>query len=279
VIKPEAVEALYPIGALAVYPSSGMARVLRSSGRPAEGIEKKEKKRGKITYLSQKSLNRLIFLTQISTIELTSMLTLTYLCPPSSGKEAKADLRRALGWIQRRKKKGCNYVWFAEFTKAGSIHFHLLLDCLPTYDDRVCFALYWLRKTDQGRGRYCSLKNRKNQRVAASIFSSVSHPNSWTALRSLEGGKRYVAKYASKPYQKQVPEWFQDIGRFWGMSKAVRTNQEKAHIIAIDENELRDYLNQNKRSAGQWDVLPKYLWGVSDIIKSGYGQVVMSTNT
>jgi hypothetical protein len=63
------------------------------------------------------------------------------------------------------------------------------------------------------------------------------------------------------------------------MSKGMTDNQEEPVIVAITEDELRDYLAQNKRSVAEWDVLPKYLWGVSDIGASGYGGKVMSKNT
>lgn len=251
----------YPIGAIAVYSQCKVATVLRLSPEPGKKSPQRQMERGKITHLSTKSLNRLIFVTQTTTIELKSMLTLTYLCPPVSGKSAKQDLKRALAWIKRRKKH-CEYIWFAEFSKAGSIHFHLLLDCLPSRDDRISFAVYWLRKTDQGEGEYCSIRKRRKLRVAASIFASVSHPNSWNKLQKADGAKRYVAMYASKPYQKKVPLWFQDIGRFWGCSKGITDNREEPEIVEVTEDELREILQQNHHNTAQWEVLPRHLWGI-----------------
>lgn len=99
-------------------------------------------------------------------------------------------------------------------------------------------------------------------RVATSIFSSVSHVNTWEVIRKPDGAKRYVAKYATKPYQKQVPEWFQDIGRFWGCSDGVKENREKPIILELTEDELREILRQNNHPVSEWDVVPKHLWGV-----------------
>lgn len=260
-LTPEQISKLYPIGAIALYDDCQVASVLRYSPPPEKKSPPKVTERGKITHLSQKSLNRLSFLAQTTTIQFKSMLTLTYLCPPVSGKQAKRDLGMALAWIKRRKKR-CEYIWFAEFTKAYSIHFHLLLDCVPSYDDRICFALYWLRKTDQGRGRYCHLKKRINMRVSTSIFSSTSHPNAWNKLRKEDGAKRYISMYAGKPHQKQVPEWFQDIGRFWGCSKKVKKHREEPRIIELTEDELREILMQHHHKVGEWDVVPRHLWGV-----------------
>mgnify|MGYP001812145524 CR=1 FL=1 len=265
-LNPEQIASLYPIGGIALYETSGMVSVLRYSNQPASLSPKKVTKRGKIKRLSQKSLNRLIYLTQITTVPLRSMLTLTYLCPPADGRKAKADLKKAISWIKRRKDNDCDYVWFAEFTRAGSIHFHLLLSCVPTSSDRIDFALYWLRTTSQGQGEYCSLRRRKVATVAASIVSSVSHPNTWQYLRSETGGKRYIAKYAAKPYQKEVPIWFRDIGRFWGMSASIKENQESYKIIELTEDELREILREKRRSVADWDVLPRYLWGMGDLV-------------
>jgi len=92
----------------------------------------------------------------------------------------------------------------------------------------------------------------------------MSHPKVWEYLRSKEGGRRYVAKYASKPYQKEVPSWFRDIGRFWGVSKGVAENRETPEIIELTEDELREYLREKDHNAANFDVVPKYLWGVSN---------------
>jgi hypothetical protein len=153
-------------------------------------------------------------------------------------------------------------VWIAEFTRNGAIHFHVLLDCEPDYDSRICLAFYWLRQTDQGRGRYCPLLKQRTKDVASAIFSCVAHEKSWQNLQSETGGKRYIAKYACKPYQKKVPIWFRDMGRFWGMSKGIKASREDPTIITLNETELRDTLTQYHHTVGGWDVVPRHLWGV-----------------
>jgi hypothetical protein len=191
------------------------------------------------------------------------MLTLTYLCPPVSGRKAKADLKGAIQWVRRRCEKEIDYVWWTEFTVAHSIHFHVLLSCLPNSDDIRDFSLYWLARTDQGDGRYCDLRKRRELSVRESILRVNNHRKTWERIREIDGAKRYVMKDACKPYQKEVPVWFQDIGRFWGASRNVRQNREEPVILQCTEDELREILVQNKRSAGTWDVLPRHLWHVT----------------
>jgi hypothetical protein len=92
----------------------------------------------------------------------------------------------------------------------------------------------------------------------------MSHFSTWEAIKKQDGAKRYVAKYACKPYQKVVPIWFGDIGRFWGCSKGVRENRETPRVIALTEDELRQILRDAGHGVAEWDVPPKHIWGVGD---------------
>lgn len=264
-LTPEEVSLLHPVGAIIWYEDTKTAEVLRCSPPKGGGSLRPQTGRGKVKELSRKSMNRLLFLAQTTSVTFLSMVTLTYLCPPPSGKQAKRHLKDVLQWIKRRKGKGCEHLWFAEFTKAGHVHFHILLCCNPTIDDRRDLAYYWLKKTTQGYGEYCRIKDRRKLRVGAAIFSSMSHPKVWEDLRKQDGGKRYVAKYAGKTYQKQIPWYFQDMGRFWGASRAVWDNRLEHKAIALTEDELREVLREQGHPAANWDVLPRYLWNVDEI--------------
>lgn len=261
-IKPEAISKLFPIGAIAWYSESKVATVLRYSGATEVKSPRKPTKRGLVATLSTKSMNRLNFLIQTTTVNFQSMLTLTYLCPPPTGKRAKFHLKGTLEFLKRRCGGKLEYVWFCEFTQVGNVHFHVLLDCQPTEMDRVDLAYYWLKKTNQGQGRYCSLRQRKLQFVLQNIFSVQANEHSWQNIRSENGAKGYVAKYAGKPKQKQVPHWFKDMGRFWGVSKGVVANREKPITIEINEAELREILREQEKTIADWEVLPRYIWGL-----------------
>lgn len=274
----EKLSELFPIGAITLYSGVGVAQTLRYSDQMAVSFRQKPI-RGRVTELSQKSLNRLNFLVQTTSVELNSMLTLTYLCPPATGKKAKRDLRLALQWLKRRCDNKLSYVWWAEFTKAGAIHFHILLSCVPVEGDKKDFALFWLNATDQGQGRYCHIKQKRELDVRESILSFNGHEKVWEEVKKKDGAKRYCAKYATKPYQKQVPIWFADMGRFWGASRDVKKNKLPYKVIELTEPELREILTSNGRRVGGWDVLPRYLWGVSGEWFGGLGEIVMSKNT
>jgi hypothetical protein len=66
--------------------------------------------------------------------------------------------------------------------------------------------------------------------------------------------------YAQKPYQKRVPNWFADIGRFWGCSPGVRESVEVSSIEPITESEVRSELTAGGNDLGEWDYLPRYIW-------------------
>jgi hypothetical protein len=179
-----------------------------------------------------------------------------------NGRKAKADLKAALQWVKRRCDNELSYVWFAEFTKAGTIHFHVLLSCTPTTCDVRDFGLYWYKRTDQGQGRYCHIRQRRERDVRESIIAFNQHGNVWEELRSRSGARRYCAKYATKPHQKKVPVWFRDIGRFWGASRDVRESVETPKLVVLSEDELREVLQQYHHKTSDWEVLPRHLWAI-----------------
>jgi hypothetical protein len=96
------------------------------------------------------------------------------------------------------------------------------------------------------------------------IFDKNLLDDVWENLRKQDGAKRYVIKYGCKMYQKTVPDWYSDVGRFWGVSRGVRKAVPYPEIKPLDEDELREILTEQKHRAASWDVLPKYLWGFMD---------------
>lgn len=197
------------------------------------------------------------------------MLTLTYLCPPTNGRKAKADLKAVLQWLKRRSGKKIEYVWFAEFTRRGNIHFHIITTHKPTKGDRVALAEYWVKRTKQGSGPYCSLRYKSEYTVEESIRAVISHEKTWELIREDRGAKRYIAKYACKPHQRVIPGWFSDMGRWWGMSERVKNEREQPVIVPLDEDHLRAVLESKGKAVAGWDVLPRYLWGIGEEDLSG----------
>lgn len=206
------------------------------------------------------------------------MLTLTYLCPPVNGKESKHHLKLVLAWLARRCETH-SYIWFCEFTRSGAVHYHILTTCIPTDDMRRDLALYWVDLSSQGEGRYCSLRDRRVREVRDSIISSVEHYKVWEMIKNKDGAKRYIAKYASKPHQKHVPMWYQDVGRFWGASRDVAKHRYQPKMYLCSENELMEILRAAGHPVGDWDIIPKYLWGCKPEWFDGFERVTDASNT
>lgn len=252
-----------PVGAIVRYKGTKTVELLRP-GLPGPGPKQKGGKKQKIKYLSQKSLNRFLFLTQISTIQMISMLTITYLCPPVNGGQAKRDLRCVLTWLKRHfegGQGGVDYIWFAEFQRRGAIHFHVLLSQPVTHDDRLAYAAYWSKKNGKRLGRYCPLRTGGERDPIEAIYAVASHPRTWEMIHTKDGAKRYIAKYVSKDTQKEVPTWFSDIGRYWGVSARVRASRKVESVEAIDEDEVRELLIRQRHRLAGAEVLPRYVWG------------------
>lgn len=250
----------FPIGAIVRYTNTRTVQLLRLSPQMGTGLIRRPI-RGKVRILSKKSLNRMTFLLNTTQVTFRSMLTINYLSPPATGRKAKDDLRYVVGWLRRRfKGQGLQYFWFAEFTKAGSIHFHVLLTVTANDGHRKAYAKYWTRISKQGYGSYTSIRNKRVYWVEQTIYDHNRHPDVWSNAKSEQGLKHYANMYAQKPYQKRVPNWFADIGRFWGCSPGVRESAEVSSIEPITESEVRSELTAGGNDLGEWDYLPRYIW-------------------
>lgn len=255
---------LFPVGAICKYPGSQTVQVLRSGQPMLNGKKTRPGKREEITKLTQKSIDRLLFIMTTTTETMRSLLTVTYLCPPSSGKQAKADLRCILQWVKRQYDQIVNYCWFLEFTKAGAVHYHILLTEKVTEALRHAWARYWSKKTATRLGPYCSLRTKRQLDPELAIFDKNTEEETWANLRKPDGAARYVVKYGCKMYQKAVPIWYSDVGRFWGVSQGVRDAVPYPDVVPMDEDELREHLFANRHKVGDWTVIPKYIWGFPD---------------
>lgn len=174
---------------------------LKYSGK---GLKKSEcPKRGNVTKLSSKSIKKLAFYAQNTDVKFVSFVTLTY--PgvfPGSGVECKAHLNTFMSWLRSR-YKGVNYLWFMEFQQRGAPHFHVMTDC-DLVNIKSEISERWYRAVGSGDERHLRAGT-NTQRI-----------------RKEDGCARYVAKYAAKQYQKEVPSKFSDSGRFWGASRDVK---------------------------------------------------------
>lgn len=181
--------------------------------RPIHG-EHRRGNRGAITNLSE-SARRNLKRTFRNCEGLTHMVTLTYPREfPQDGKTVKKHWSAMRHWLTRREVKGC---WFLEFQKRGAPHFHLFIDRWVDYRE---LAAAWFRIAGGGDRLHLAAGSRIEQ------------------LREDHAAAVYAEKYAYKADQKEVPEQFVDVGRFWGRFGGLEVEpvavSESSERIAID---------------------------------------------
>jgi hypothetical protein len=125
--------------------------------------------------------------------ELTVMLTLTYPGAfPMDGRLVKRHWHNMRTWLVREGIKGA---WFLEFQKRGAPHFHVFLS----------------NRVHKGK-----VAQRWYEIVASQDLRHLLAGTRIELLREKHAASAYAAKYASKVEQKEPPEGFTDVGRFWG---------------------------------------------------------------
>lgn len=268
------IEQFCPLTKLKIY-GNGCYEAVRESKIQGQTNPFENSVRGKITKMTNKSISRLILTAQATPAEFQSMVTLSYpRVYPTDGAIVKADVGYITQWL--RKQFMIDYLWFLEFQQRGAPHIHILLTAGPdpgveaviTPRMRVLLALRWTERVCcsdwfQEEIDWLGLPKDEAQIVAWQMMSVVSHRKSWELIKRDGGARRYVTKYAAKAYQKIVPKEYQNVGRFWGCSKAVRP--EAKHTIDVTDEEVRTFLEGHKHIAADWELLPKYIFNVKDV--------------
>lgn len=253
-LDPLKINKCYPVSRIYLSPNKGGLEVERRSmlqGKPPE------RKRGKVMGLSGRSLHNLAFLATTSTVAFSSFVTLTYGQKyPTSGKESKAHLNRFLGWMRSQKwDEKIEYIWFLEFQRRNAPHYHILLSVKqPDKETRTAAAKAWCKigATDGEEHK---------RMLAFHAYDECEEKRMWQAARSEDGLRRYAVKYACKPYQKKVPEGYQDVGRFWGASKGVQARKGEWTSAPINDEMLRKLLvDVGREDIADWEVLPKHIY-------------------
>jgi hypothetical protein len=160
--------------------------------------------RSEVTEFSPSSRRRLAFVASNTDVDLRVMITLTYPREfPCDGLVVKRDFDvfRQAAW---RRWDRPSYLWFLEFQKRGAPHIHILLSQVPVDEStRLWLSQRWYEICGTGDERHLRAGTRLER------------------LRIPEGARHYVVKEMAKMYQKQVPEGFRNVGRFWGCSRDV----------------------------------------------------------
>jgi hypothetical protein len=134
------------------------------------------------------------------------MYTLTYPCGfPSNGVEVKKHLKEFLRRLKRTAvtngfdQDRYSAFWFLEFQERGAPHFHI----------------------------FCNYYERNKQWISKQWYEIVGsedhrHMLAGTRVERIRSGRggtaSYAKKYAQKQEQKIVPNGYDNVGRFWGIS-------------------------------------------------------------
>jgi len=122
---------------------------------------------------------------------------------PTDGATVKMHLDRWLKSYRRRFPAGA-YLWVLEFQNRGTPHYHVFLSVAVDRAMQKKMAKSWIKITNGSPAQYwwhC-------------------RPENWTPW-SMDNGNYLMKQYAIKHAQKEVPQEFQNVGRFWGCSRAM----------------------------------------------------------
>lgn len=248
---------VYPIVQLKDY-GDGNYEVIREAK-----VKLKSRKpiRDKIKMLSKKSLLRLIFVAQTLGDALRVMWTQTYAGHyPATGKVVKEDINAT---AQRFRRQGVNYLWFLEFQKRGAPHVHWLLEMSSLSPQmRVSLSLWWVSRIASSEW---FLEKCPQEKYVAEVLKMAKfncHDKVVEVITHDVGARNYVAKYAAKERQKQVPKGFREVGRFWGASRGITPDPI---VIDTTEDEVEEWLVAHNHPAIDLPHTPKFLFHVGSL--------------
>jgi len=226
----------------------------------------KRAKRGKISRISRRSLNKLAFLVANCDVKFYSLATLTYgVNYPLNGRTAKMHIHKFITYMHRS-FGDFEYFWFLEFQKRGAPHFHFVSTLPgPSRSGRELLASIWAGIVESQNLPYTAIERPYGPSNAFaglftrdSVFRQHKRAKVWEGLRSLDGAARYATKYALKTHQKRIPEEYRDVGRPWAASRGVRL--PVGDEIAATDKEIRELLYYFGRNMDSFEVLPKIIF-------------------
>lgn len=192
--------------------------------------------------------------------EYENMVTLTY--PgffESDGAIVKNHLRKFLQELKRKveREKPHEFLrysafWFLEFQERGAPHFHI-------------FTTHYFHKDFVSKTWYRIVNSEDPRHLAAG-----------TRCEKLERGRSglisYAQKYANKQCQKIVPENYENVGRFWGVS-GYRATMSADTFVSRDDRKDAGVRNSEKKL---FEEVEKGIFeGVITTLKKEQGEVAI----
>lgn len=188
---------------------------------------------------SARSLRNFLFLARNCDCDFLSMITLTYPGQFSSdGRRVKKHLEAFReDYLKRYQRRG---LWWLEFQMRGAPHFHILSEV----DLRECGDLVLKRRRRKDYDASYSTCQVEEDWISRRWFEIVGSGDerhlragcSWEVVEKNEGALRYAASHAAKSKQKQVPEGYQNVGRFWGKIGAIKI--QIIGRVAVDSTDV-----------------------------------------
>lgn len=229
-----------------------------------ENVLSSRGKRGRITKFSKASVNRMkLLLRNIDPSLINSILTLTYpLDYPTDGRETKRHLDLMKRWLKRHGV--ARGFWFYEFQVRGAPHFHAFISSFPRGGVEAVSAA-WYQIVNSGDEKHLAWHN-----------GQLSGRKCLELMRNPLAASVYATKYASKMNQKEVPEGFENVGRFWGqwgdfrpVWKWIRASGDYAVSTARDA--ILDFRSgwSNSESLERFDKRPYLsctMWGGAKVL-------------
>lgn len=210
----------------------------------------KGKTRGEICEFSKKSRAGLAFVANNTEIEFRTMITLTYPGAfPSDGRKVKSDLNKFLLWVRKDQGK-CSVLWFLEFQQRGAPHVHCL------------YSFGVPRNANERRGLRFRVSTAWYRIVGSGDVRHLQAGTRTERIRKRDGARHYAVKYASKMRQKEVPEGYRNVGRFWGCSRDVPPVEQP--VIRCTDDDVRGVLSGWKFDPGTERPIYRVLYNQAD---------------
>jgi hypothetical protein len=246
-ISPRTVSFYFPVVKATIRGSTLVVK--RSSLFERRGVGAGNRKG--IAKLSSKARARLAFLAQETRTKFSSLLTLTFGKKyPRDGRTVKRMLNKFLNFVRR--VLGASYLWFLEFQTRGAPHIHIMLSIGRNEEEHIKVVNTWVKYNVAELGL--------SKVDARKLARQHLREKVWEDIRERDGASRYITKYATKPEQKKVPRNYRNVGRFYGSSRDVRKSVPQGHTVDITEEELREWLENNRQPSANWDVLPEIIF-------------------
>lgn len=194
--------------------------------RPSRTATPKPGIRQKIFEFSDSSRRHLLEVCRESGHKIRSQFCLTYHTDfPLDGREVKADVARFERQVKRCFGQDTPMLWVLEFQKRGAPHIHFFSDIEPNPFNRRTLSILWVKH---------ALGYTQSLDIPTFRFHDhVKNFQGWT----MKSGQYLVKEYINKIEQKEVPENFQNVGRFWAATRNMKPDYE---IISPMDNPIWD---------------------------------------